>query len=158
MSDRDGKSVFKSKVEPDYCHATQEVEDDICILPDSASSHNNSVATHMHIIDPARNRYPFCIVWSPLPPITWFLPFIGHTGICDSEGIIWDFAGPYTIGKERMAFGTPTRYIPLNPSLARSCSWDIAVTTANREYSKRMHNLFCDNCHSHVAYALNTMG
>lgn len=21
-----------------------------------------------------------------------------------------------------------------------------------------MHNLFCDNCHSHVAYALNDMG
>jgi len=60
-------------------------------------------------VDPARNRYPYCIVWSPLPPITWLLPFIGHTGICDSEGVIWDFAGPYTIGREKMAFGSPTR-------------------------------------------------
>ena len=41
-------------------------------------------------------RFP---VWSPLPPITWILPFIGHTGICTEDGIIYDFAGPYTIGK-----------------------------------------------------------
>lgn len=28
-------------------------------------------------IDKARSRYPYCIVWSPLPIITWFLPLIG---------------------------------------------------------------------------------
>ncbi len=28
---------------------------------------------------------------------------------------------------------------------------------ANVEYRTRMHNIFCDNCHSHVAYALNSM-
>lgn len=28
---------------------------------------------------------------------------------------------------------------------------------ANAEYRTRMHNLCCDNCHSHVAYALNSM-
>ena len=33
-------------------------------------------------IDIKRNRYPYCIVWTPLPCISWFLPFIGHTGIC----------------------------------------------------------------------------
>lgn len=37
-------------------------------------------------IDPANDRFPFCIVWSPLPVITWFLPFIGHLGIADSQG------------------------------------------------------------------------
>jgi transmembrane protein 222 len=25
------------------------------------------------------------------------------------------------------------------------------------EYKQRMHNIFCDNCHSHVAYCLNKM-
>ena len=34
-------------------------------------------------------------------------------------GIIWDFAGPYAIGKGRMAFGSPTRYMRLDPVLAR---------------------------------------
>lgn len=32
--------------------------------------------------DVERNRYPYCIVWTPLPLISWFLPMIGHTGIC----------------------------------------------------------------------------
>lgn len=29
-------------------------------------------------IDKARSRYPYCIVWTPLPIITWFLPLIGE--------------------------------------------------------------------------------
>jgi hypothetical protein len=33
-------------------------------------------------IDIEKNRYPFCLVWTPLPIISWILPFIGHTGIC----------------------------------------------------------------------------
>ena len=28
-------------------------------------------------IDKARSRYPYCIVWTPLPLITWFIPIIG---------------------------------------------------------------------------------
>lgn len=35
--------------------------------------------------------------------------------------------------------------------------WDTAVTEASDIYKGRMHNLFCDNCHSHVATALNIM-
>ena len=56
-------------------------------------------------IDPINQRFPHCIVWTPLPCISWFLPFIGHTGICEENGIIHDFAGPYTIGIDEMAFG-----------------------------------------------------
>lgn len=37
-------------------------------------------------IDSENDRFPFCIVWSPLPVITWFLPFIGHMGIADAQG------------------------------------------------------------------------
>ena len=33
--------------------------------------------------------------------------------------------------------------------------WDDAIKAANRIYSKRMHNILCDNCHSHVAKILN---
>ena len=53
-------------------------------------------------LDPTKEKYPYCIVWSPLPPITWLIPFIGHTGIADSNGVIYDFAGPYTINKGNM--------------------------------------------------------
>ena len=109
-------------------------------------------------IDPARQRYPYCILWSPLPPITWCFPFVGHTGISNSHGVIYDFAGPYTIGKQHMAFGPPTRYIQLDPSLCRDMDWDAAVEQGCEIYSQRMHNICCDNCHSHVAQCLNLMG
>ncbi|XP_048671997.1 transmembrane protein 222 isoform X2 [Marmota marmota marmota] len=36
-------------------------------------------------------------------------------------------------------------------------AWDTAVHDASEEYKHRMHNLCCDNCHSHVALALNLM-
>lgn len=113
-------------------------------------------------IDSKYDRYPFCIVWTPLPLITWFLPFIGHMGICTTAGIIRDFAGPYHVSENNMAFGRPTRYWQLSleniPGVTnkREC-WDRSVKEASDEYKRRMHNLCCDNCHSHVAYALNLM-
>ena len=109
-------------------------------------------------IDPKRQRYPYCILWSPLAPITWCFPFIGHTGIANSQGVIYDFAGPYTIGKQHMAFGPPTRYIQLDPSLCEDMDWDLAVEQGCDIYAHRMHNICCDNCHSHVAQCLNLMG
>ena len=48
--------------------------------------------------EPQKSRYPLCVAWTPLPCISWLLPFIGHTGICASDGRVHDFAGPYTIG------------------------------------------------------------
>ena len=44
-----------------------------------------------------RNRFPYSVVFQPLPPLTWLLPLIGHMGVCDSEGRVHDFQGPYTI-------------------------------------------------------------
>ena len=40
-------------------------------------------------------------------------------GICTSVGIIRDFAGPYYVGQNQMAFGKPTRYLKLDPSEAQ---------------------------------------
>lgn len=56
-------------------------------------------------VNPARARFPFSIVWTPLPLITWLIPLIGHTGIGMSDGIIHDFAGPYFISIDDLAFG-----------------------------------------------------
>ena len=36
--------------------------------------------------------------------------------------------------------------------------WDACVRQGNLEYSRRMHNIFCDNCHSHVGRCLQLMG
>lgn len=102
-------------------------------------------------------RYPHCIVWTPLPLLTWLFPFIGHMGIATSSGVIRDFAGPYYVSEDEMAFGHPTKYWQLKPGKAQMNSWDEAVHDASEEYKKRMHNICCDNCHSHVAMALNNM-
>uniref|UniRef100_A0AAR2JGA6 Transmembrane protein 222a n=1 Tax=Pygocentrus nattereri TaxID=42514 RepID=A0AAR2JGA6_PYGNA len=48
-------------------------------------------------IDPNSSRYPYCIVWTPIPVLSWLFPFIGHMGICTSSGVIRDFAGPYFV-------------------------------------------------------------
>mmetsp|Transcript_21268 Transcript_21268/g.68634 ORF Transcript_21268/g.68634 Transcript_21268/m.68634 type:complete len:194 (+) Transcript_21268:2-583(+) len=115
-------------------------------------------------VDVARSRFPFAIVWTPIPCLTWLLPFVGHMGIADSQGVIYDFAGPYTIGVDDMAFGKPTRYLELSPDKVRSPEfgvgadgWDRCVAQGSQDYSKRMHNLCCDNCHSHVARCLTYM-
>ncbi|XP_072035838.1 transmembrane protein 222-like [Amphiura filiformis] len=109
------------------------------------------------IVDPKRVRYPYCIVWTPIPLLTWLFPFIGHMGIATASGIIRDFAGPYYVSEDDMGFGNPTKYWMLQPSRAKPGSWDTSVAEASEVYKGRMHNLFCDNCHSHVAMALNLM-
>ncbi|XP_072831116.1 transmembrane protein 222 isoform X1 [Vicugna pacos] len=63
------------------------------------------------------------------------------------------------------SFGTslaPTlcRYWKLDPAQVYASgpnAWDTAVHDASEEYKHRMHSLCCDNCHSHVALALNLM-
>lgn len=70
-------------------------------------------------IDKNNDRYPCSIVWTPIPILTWLFPFIGHMGIATSTGVIRDFAGPYYVSEGDMAFGRPTKYWQLNPTLAR---------------------------------------
>ena len=55
--------------------------------------------------------------------------------------------------------GWPTKVWQLDPAKATNgaAGWDAGVTEASDIYSRRIHNLFCDNCHSHVARALNLM-
>lgn len=119
------------------------MEDDPALLP--------------HDVDTDRQRFPHAVVWTPLPLLSWLFPLIGHTGICTTEGVINDFAGPYTVTVDNMAFGDPTKYWQLDLSKVGDVEWDEAVTKASQEYRNRMHNLCCDNCHSHVAYAMNLM-
>eukprot|EP00808_Paulinella_micropora_P014165 g60578.t1 len=115
-------------------------------------------------IDPSRDRYPFSIVWGPLPGMTCCCPCVGHMGICDSRGRVHDFAGPYFVGLD--SFMTPVAiYAPVDQSMiitqdGRSVeqTWDDAIESADKEYRGKMHNLCCENCHHHTAKALNNMG
>ena len=62
-------------------------------------------------MDHEKAKYPLCITWTHLPLITWFLPFIGHTGLAGTNGEIHDFAGPYYISVDDFAFGTTVKYL-----------------------------------------------
>ncbi|CEM30996.1 unnamed protein product [Vitrella brassicaformis CCMP3155] len=106
--------------------------------------------------DRDRDRYPFCLIWTPIPLLTYFVPIIGHAGICASDGACHDFAGPYHIGIDAMAFGRPTKYLQLKPQDAL-LDWDEAVHGSDCKFGKEMHNLACNNCHHHIAKALNDM-
>ena len=123
-------------------------------------------SAHLH----KKEDLAFCVVWSPLPPITWLIPVIGHLGICDSHGVASDFRGPYFVGDDgNMAFGAPTRAVCFGPPRMNEGTgedsendnytrlWDRSIQEANEVYRGRMHNICCDNCHSHVANALNRM-
>ncbi|XP_072143165.1 transmembrane protein 222 isoform X2 [Dermacentor andersoni] len=91
-------------------------------------------------IDFNRDRFPFCIVWTPIPCLTWLCPLIGHMGICMSTGIIRDFAGPYYVSEDNMAFGRPAKYWMLDPSKARDGvqGWDRGVVEGSEEYRGHM--------------------
>ncbi|KAK4472208.1 hypothetical protein MN116_000512, partial [Schistosoma mekongi] len=127
----------------------------------SPTFHNaihHSVENKVDAVAPFLHRFPYCIVWTPIPLLTWLFPVIGHMGIANSYGVIYDFAAPYTIGEDQMAFGWPTMYYQPHSTFIPSREiWDNSIFEANEVYKGRVHNLFCDNCHSHVAYAFNKM-
>ncbi|KAL7443159.1 hypothetical protein ACHAXM_008710 [Skeletonema potamos] len=90
-------------------------------------------------------------------------------GITTSKGVACDFQGPYSVGDRGRDplmqyiysildkcnhYGTHTH---THTHTGGAEQWDKAIAEANAEYRTRMHNICCDNCHSHVAYALNNM-
>ncbi|GLT39195.1 hypothetical protein SLA2020_134010 [Shorea laevis] len=136
---------------------------------------------HSMQIDPQRARFPGCIVWTPLPVISWFIPFIGHIGICREDGVILDFAGPNFVCVDNLAFGAVARSVQINkeqecwvsphppafkdldPCLQddpgrETLTWDDAIRKSTQEFQHRSYNLFTCNCHSFVANNLNRMG
>ncbi|KAL0421942.1 UNVERIFIED_CONTAM: protein RTE1 [Sesamum latifolium] len=130
-------------------------------------------------IDPKRSRFPCCIVWSPLPLMSWFFPCIGHIGICRQDGVILDFAGPNFVCVDNFTFGAPTRYIQLskeqcwtfldtsahdsedesmqNSERREIRTWDDALRKSTQEYQHESYNILTCNCHCFVANCLNKL-
>jgi len=114
---------------------------------------------------PSKDHFPLCIVWCPIPGLTWLIPPIGHLGIVTSDGIIHDFAGPYFVNRDahNMGFGSVTKYLPVDLKTLKAQNgnsikaWDEAIESSSEDYDKMMHNLFCNNCHSHVSQVLNEL-
>lgn len=87
-------------------------------------------------IDPRRARFPCSIVWSPLPVISWFIPFIGHIGICREDGVILDFAGPNFVCVDNFAFGAATRYFQISKEKVYTVTCSFFSFFVGREHSK----------------------
>ena len=108
-------------------------------------------------IDLKSSHFPYCIVWTPIPIITYLIPSIGHTGIGNSSGIIHDFASSFFVSVDDFAFGKPTKYIKLELTEQEKYDWDRAILKGDNRYNMEEHNIFMNNCHSHVAYVLNQL-
>lgn len=129
-------------------------------------------------VDPKKARFPCCIVWTPLPIVSWLAPFFGHVGICREDGAILDFAGSNFVNIDDFAFGAVARYLQLDrdqccfpPNLAgHTCkngykhsehgtaiSWDDALRSSMQHYQHKSYNLFTCNCHSFVSNCLNRL-
>ncbi|CAX63947.1 conserved protein, unknown function [Plasmodium reichenowi] len=107
------------------------------------------------------NKYPYCVVFTYLPCASTFIPTVGHVGICTSTGIIHDFSGSYSVSVDNMEFGDPMKYWQLDknklPLSISDKSYDDAIYKTDEIFKKRRHNLFLNNCHHHVAMALNNI-
>ena len=118
---------------------------------------NNIRFTPKVKLDMKKQRYPYCIVWTPIPCITYFLPSIGHAGICTSRGIIHNFAGPYYVSIDNMAFGNPTKYILLELDSREFDEYDSCIEGGTQDYSEKMYSFCFNNCHSFIARCLNKL-
>lgn len=87
--------------------------------------------------DVKRSRFPFAIVWTPIPCLTWFFPFIGHMGICDSRGVSYDFAGQSQPWCRLPAAAIAIITLRHSPSLLRGCvDWRIKILVASSPPSR----------------------
>ncbi|KAL6609576.1 hypothetical protein ACP70R_039545 [Stipagrostis hirtigluma subsp. patula] len=129
-------------------------------------------------VDPKRARFPCCIVWTPLPVVSWLAPYIGHVGIAREDGTVLDFAGSNFVNVDDLAYGAVARCLQLDREkccfpvnlaahvCARSqehaaagtaISWDDALRSGARRFEHRCYNLFTCNSHSFVADCLNRL-
>jgi hypothetical protein len=94
-------------------------------------------------------------VWTSIPIISWACPAIGHVGICDSRGTLYDFQGDGHVGRDCMLFGDPKQKWPLPIAPGRL---DEAIAQVTTEFAREPYSFFCSNCHFYVASCLERAG
>ena len=92
------------------------------------------------------------VVWTSIPILSWLCPAIGHVGVCDSFGSVYDFQGSRFVGKGEMLFGEPKQSWQLNIS---DSEMNRAIEVSSEEYSHVNYNFFCSNCHCFAAAVLD---
>ena len=106
-------------------------------------------------IYPSKNRYPYCIVWTPIPFLTYIIPFIGQTGIANSKGIIHDYSASFFVNINDFSFGKPTKYLKLDLNEKEKIDYDKAIEKGDLKFRTLIYNFFRNNSHMYVAYILN---
>ena len=87
-------------------------------------------------IIPELKSFPFCIVWTKLPCLSYLCPFVGHTGIASSKGIIHDFSGHYVVRQNNFAFGAPLKYYQLELNEEQKEKWDEVIEESNKKFRR----------------------
>lgn len=92
--------------------------------PDDVVSSSNEMQQLWPLgeIDTKRARFPCCIVWIPLPVVSWLAPYIGHVGIAREDGTVMDFAGSNFVSVDELAYGAVARCLQLDRKKVRMSS------------------------------------
>ena len=96
-------------------------------------------------IFPSKNRYPYCIVWTPIPFLTYIIPFIGQTGIANSKGIIHDYSASFFVNVDDFSFGKPTKYLQLDLNEKEKFDYDKAIEKGDLKFRTLIYNFFRNN-------------
>lgn len=105
---------------------------------------------------------PRSIVWTPIPCLSLLFPMIGHFGITNSEGMIYDFGGDFYVNRSttHTIFGPPTLYSQLSDapwSTINDEEWDGAISMITAKYQEKQYNFLGNNCHHFVAAVLGEL-
>ena len=131
---------------------THPLDDDSLQIKSKIVTMNNQPDISINI---EQQKFPYSIVWTKLPCLSVIMPFIGHTGIGTSKGIIHDFSGNYYISINHLAFGAPLKYIQFDLNSEQKLQWDKAIEESDNKFFTTKHQLLSNNCHHHCAYVLN---
>lgn len=103
------------------------------------------------LLDKRNHSLSCCVLWTPIPVLTWLIPVFGHIGVSDSDGTVYDFVGPYYINKGRLSFGDPRKkwVINIDPS-----TWNQAIEETSHFFEHVNYDLLCSNCHYFAAAVL----
>lgn len=94
-----------------------------------------------------------CILWAPLPIISWFIPFLGHVLLTDSHGMIYDFRGSFQVEKGyTMMNGPPLLELPLGMSID-DYDWDTVLMETLEEYSLKYVNFIINLCETNLSHS-----
>jgi len=105
------------------------------------------------------SKYPTSIVWCAIPILTDVFPLVGHVGVTNSEGWIYDFIGDGTVhqsASNNLSFNRVMRVIPLHENKCKQ-PLNESLSRVMTHYTRRneKYNLFGQNCHDFVGVVLN---